>query len=372
VLVVSLVYLLRVGDQPKIEGKRIVVAKALSGGDTTGFARALEPRCFNFPDDHGPHPAYKHEWWYYTGNLRGEDGRHFGFQLTFFRISLSPETALRDSKWATNQIYMAHFTVTDVSGKRFYSFERFSRAALGLAGAKDHPFRVWLEDWSAEGLAGRDLPMHLRASQADVTIDLILESAKPIVLQGDRGLSRKSSEPGNASYYYSLTRLPTNGTMRIGAEAFEVEGLSWLDREWGTSALGKEQVGWDWFALQLSDGREVMFYQLRRKDGSADPWSSAVLIFADGSSRTLSLEEMQIEVLNTWQSPHSFVHYPSHWRLSIPAESLTLDITPYLADQELKTSVRYWEGAVSIRGTSQGKAIHGNGYVELTGYGEEG
>ncbi len=348
--------------------------EALNDENTEGFARAYQPREFVFPDDHGPHPDYKHEWWYYTGNLETAAGRRFGFQLTFFRIALAPAGRQRASAWATNEVYMAHFAVSDIAAQRFYRFERFSRAAAGLAGASGNPFRVWLESWFAESNAaaetgGPDLAMRLRAGEDDVAIDLSLSSTKPIVLQGEGGLSRKSATPGNASYYYSATRLRTNGSIRLGDRRYEVAGLSWMDREWSTSALGKDQIGWDWFALQLADGRELMFYRLRRRDGTADPFSGGVLVDADGSTLALGARDIEIDVRASWQSAATRVRYPSRWRVQVPGEGLDLDVRPYLSDQELDLSVRYWEGAVAVIGTSRGAPVSGSGYVELTGYG---
>ncbi len=351
--------------------KRLSVSETLGGDEYQGFDRAMEHRPFNFPQDHGPHRAYKTEWWYYTGNLKTAQGRRFGYQLTFFRIALSAEPPQRESRWAAGQIYMAHFALSDISGKQFYNFERFSRAALGLSGASAEPFRVWLEDWSAQGPADTPLPMHLQAEEGAIGIDLLLSSSKPIVLQGNQGLSQKSAEPGNASYYYSLTRMPTSGQIRLGKESYEVAGESWLDREWSTSALGKDQAGWDWFSLQFDEGRELMFYQLRLKSGEIDPLSSGTLVATDGRSRTLKAQEVVIEVLERWQSPHSGASYPSRWRLRLPAEKLELEIRPLLADQEIQGTVRYWEGAVRVRGKSTGKNISGHGYVELTGYEEK-
>ena len=358
-------------EDPAVDNSsaRFSVAQLLGGGNTEGYVRAYAPRPFVFPADHGPHPGYRQEWWYFTGNLATPEGRRFGFQLTFFRTALTPAPAARASAWATNQAYMARFTLSDIDAGRFHAFERFSRAALGLAGASVQPFRVWLEDWSAQG-TGDDaaLPMRLRAAQDGVAIDLSLDSLKPPVLQGDRGLSQKGPAPGNASYYYSLTRMPTHGTVRIGSRSFPVEGLSWMDREWSTSALSGDQVGWDWFALQLSDGRELMFYQMRRRDGSADPFSSGVLVQAEGASRRLALQEVELRVAGHWQSPRSGARYPSRWTIRIPAEELELEVVPHLAGQELDLAVRYWEGAVQVRGNAQGRPVTGQGYVELTGY----
>jgi predicted secreted hydrolase len=201
-----------------------------------------------------------------------------------------------------------------------------------------------------------------------MAIDLLLQPGKPPVLQGERGLSRKSAQPGDASYYYSLTRMPTAGTVRVGGEPFQVTGASWMDREWSTSSLGKDQVGWDWFSLQLADGSDLMLYRLRRKDGTADPASSGTLIGPDGGSRPLGLAGFQIEGSGEWRSPRSGARYPNRWRVRVPSEGLDLDIRPLLADQELDVSFRYWEGAVDIAGTRRGQPVRGSGYVELTGY----
>lgn len=350
----------------------VTVADVLSGSDSQGFARALHARNFIFPVDHGAHPDYKHEWWYFTGNLKTAQGRHFGYQLTFFRIGLKSQPVARNSAWATHEVYMAHFTLTDVASGKFYYFERFSRSALELAGVSAEPFKLWLEDWMATGSGENLLPLHLQAAQDDVAIELTLESRKPVVLQGDNGLSQKSSEPGNASYYYSLTRLASTGNIHIGAQRFVVEGLSWMDREWSSSPLSKDQSGWDWFSLQLNDGRELMFYRLRRKDAKADSFSAGTLIGVDGSVQPLRASDVQIETLEHWKSPHTGARYPSRWRLKVPGQKLDLQITPYIDDQELNVSVRYWEGAVRAEGRAHGKPVSGNGYVEMTGYSRQG
>jgi predicted secreted hydrolase len=343
------------------------VSGALRTANNQGYARALEPREFSFPADHGPHPEFRTEWWYYTGNLETAEGRRFGFQLTFFRSALAPEMPVRESAWATRQAWLAHFTVSDVQSGTFRSFERWGRGALGLAGAQTEPFRVWLKDWRVEGQ-----PMHLLASEDGVGIDLVLQQGKPPVLQGERGLSRKSAEPGNASYYYSLTRMPAAGTVRVGGERFAVTGSAWMDREWSTSSLGRDQVGWDWFSLQLSDGSDLMLYRLRKKDGSADPSSSGTLIGPSGESRSLKLSDFEIENVGEWRSPRSGARYPALWRLRIPSEALDLTVRPVLENQELDVSFLYWEGAVDVEGSyrGRGRPVRGRGYVELTGYTE--
>ncbi len=344
------------------------VGSALGGDDSAGYQRAYQPRPFVFPADHGPHPEFRNEWWYVTGNLADATGREFGFQLTLFRIALAPTASSADSAWRTHQVYMGHFALTDVAGNKHWGFERFSRDAVGLAGAQATPLRVWLEDWELAGAGSDPFPLRVRARQDDIAVDLTLDTAKPLVLQGERGLSQKSAEPGNASYYYSYTHLPTQGTVSLGGQAFTVGGASWLDREWSTSALGPEQSGWDWFALQLDDGRDVMFYRLRRKDGGIDPFSKGVLVATDGSTRALDWNEVDLQPLGAWTSPRTGDRYPAGWRLRLPAEKLDLTVTPKIADQEMRLTVRYWEGAVAVDGHAGDQAIAGQGYLEMTRY----
>jgi predicted secreted hydrolase len=334
----------------------------------TGFARADGPRPLEFPSDHGPHNSYQTEWWYYTGNLETAAGRHFGYQLTFFRRALAPVTQRQDrtSAWATDQVYLAHFALTDVAGERFQASERFSRGSAGLAGAQASPYRVWLEDWRVEKIAP-DV-YQLKAAQDDLEIDLTLTDEKGPILQGDRGYSQKGPEPGNASYYYSLTRLASSGTVRVGDATYPVSGSSWMDHEYSTSALGPELVGWDWFSIQMDDGGELMVYQIRKEDGSADSFSSGTFIDPDGQTTRLNRDDFRIDVRDTWRSSHSGATYPARWTIAVPVADLQLQVTPYLADQELNVSYTYWEGAVRVEGERAGQAVSGDGYVELTGY----
>jgi predicted secreted hydrolase len=338
-------------------------------GDATGFARVEGPLPFDASVDFGAHLDYQTEWWYYTGNLETADGRHFGYQLTFFRRALVPpaEREARDSNWAGDQVYMAHFALTDVSGEEHYAFERFARGAAGLAGAESPPYRVWLEDWSVEETAEPGV-YRLQAAQDDLSLDLTLTMRKGPVLHGESGYSQKGAEPGNASFYYSQTRLETEGTVQVGGETLEVTGSSWKDHEFSTSALAPDQVGWDWFALQLDDGSELMVFQIRRDDGSIDPFSGGTFVEVDGRTRHLSRENVQIDVLDTWRSRDSGGVYPARWTIAIPALSLQMEIEPYLVDQEMELSFIYWEGAVRVTSTRDGVEVNGNGYVEMTGY----
>ena len=355
------------GDETGVESR---LSELLGSDDAAGFEKAIEPREFVFPDDHGPHPGFRNEWWYVTGNLDGADGRRFGFELTIFRFALTPALPPAESEWRSNQVYIAHFAVTDADRERFFAAERFSRGAVGLAGAESSPFRVWIEDWeiaaTQEGLPER---WRLQASDPGFAVDLSLTAAKPPVLNGNAGLSQKSAEPGNASYYYSMTRWLTDGSLRLGDDTFRVSGLSWLDREWSTSALAADQVGWDWFALQLADGSDLMFYNLRKLDGSQDEQSAGTWVDPDGTSLYLDRDDVTITVTDTWESPEGGV-YPSGWTLRAQGPGLDLQIRPVMADQELFTTVRYWEGAVDVQGYRDGRPIDGRGYVELTGYAE--
>lgn len=343
------------------------LTEILAGGSTEGYARATEPRQFRFPEDHDSHEEFRTEWWYFTGNLTTAGGRRFGYQYTLFRSALAPEAPRRDSEWATRQVYMAHFALADPVNGAFHAHERFSRAAAGLAGVQSRPFRAWLEDWEIQG-GEAPPPFRLFAEEGGTSIELELDSGKPVVLHGHHGLSQKGRQPGNASYYYSLTRMPTRGTVTVGYKTFEVQGSSWLDREWSTSALEAGQVGWDWFAIQLSDGRDLMVYSIRRSDGRIDDLSNGTLVDTDGATQSLKPSDFTIGALDSWISPATGIRYPSKWNLQVPGAGIDLEITPLLPDQELNLTFRYWEGAVSITGSSGGDPVTGQGYVELTGY----
>ena len=348
---------------------QVDVTDLLGSRPAPGFARAMAPRTFSFPADHGPHADFRSEWWYFTGNVAAANGRHFGFQLTFFRVALAPDVAPRESAWATNQAWMAHFTLTDTEAGRFHVAERLARGALGLAGAEASPFRVWVGDWHAASRAPVHLfPLRLGASDGEVTVEFQLSAMKPPVLQGQQGWDRKGPEPGNASYYYAHTRLAAEGHVRTRDAQFEVTGTAWMDREWSTSALGPDLAGWDWLSLQLSDGRDLMLYRLRRKDGSAGAFSKGALILPDGARIALSAREFTLVPRRWWTSPSTDVRYPVAWSIAIPSQGLSLDIAPRLDDQELDLSVRYWEGAVLARGRAGAEAITGQGYLELAGY----
>ncbi len=352
-----------------------------SGAAPVGFAQALTPATFAFPRDHGPHPQFRQEWWYVSGNLDAQSGERLGFELTFFRFALEPAPAAAPapaavpapapaSAWRTRQIYMAHFAVTDVAAGRFRFARKLSREALGLAGAETAPLRVWIDDWSLAAEAASPAPWRLRAAQPGYELELTLHALAPPVLNGEAGLSRKSGEPGAATYYYSIPRLTVHGRLIREGHPLSLQGLAWLDREWGSGALSAQEVGWDWFALQLNDGTALMFYALRDRNGGRDVHSAGTWIEAGGAVRPLSNAEVAIEVTSHWTNAQGD-RYPSAWRLRVPALALDLAAHPVLADQELRTTPRYWEGAVDVGGTRQGVSLSGRGYVELVGYAQE-
>ncbi len=332
-----------------------------------GFARADAPYDWQFPQDYGSHPDFQTEWWYYTGNLTAASGEVFGFQFTIFRRAITPQDLSSESAWRDNQIYMAHFTVSDISGGRFYHEERYSRSGGGLAGAVALPrYRVWLENWQIEGLNDDATLSAIRADAGEFAVDLTLTQAKPPALQGQGGLSPKSDEPGNASYYYSLSRLLTEGTVRVGDKTYEVSGLSWKDHEFSTSALGSSAQGWDWFGLIFDDGSEMMIGQIRLSDGSKETAFGGLYIYPDGSTRYLPASDFSITPTSTWASPHTGAVYPAGWDVTVNSGDLALafSIAPAMPDQELHGSaVEYWEGAVRVSGDKTGV-----GYAELTGY----
>ncbi|WP_448560870.1 lipocalin-like domain-containing protein [Trichothermofontia sp.] len=331
------------------------------------FRQALKPQDWHFPQDFGPHPQYQTEWWYYTGNLETAAGRPFGYQLTFFRQALTPTPETTASPWRTNQIYSAHFAISDIQDRHFYPYERFSRGALGLAGASSIPYQVWLQDWSVTEVAAGQV--RLQAKADNIALDLIVHQTLPPILQGDRGLSQKGVEPGNASYYYSLVQQPTTGTIVLNGQSYAVKGLTWKDHEYSTSALSPGTIGWDWFALQFDNGSALMLYQLRREDGTLASTSAGTFIAPDGSTQSLGFQDWTVTPLDTWQSPRSRAVYPAQWRIEIPKLALSLQGNSLLADQELNTTTAtYWEGAVAFQGQMAHQPIQGKGYVELTGY----
>jgi predicted secreted hydrolase len=358
-----------------IAGSLTAVVPGLAADTAEEFRFATEGYRYAFPHDHGAHEEFRTEWWYYTGQVTTKDGRPFGYELTFFRRGMPREqTKTLPSQWAVTHLYLAHFAISDLSKGRFHYADKMSRAALGKAGAARDRLHVWIDGWSAESPSAAPDTQILHAADGDMAIQFTVSPAKPLVVHGTDGISRKGSVTGQASHYYSFTRLATTGTLTIGNESFDATGTSWMDHEFGSADLDKNLVGWDWFSLQLDDQRELMLYRLRRADGSAHPASSGTLIDRDGRGHHLLIGDFTLEPISYWTSPVSKARYPQRWRLTIPSQQLSLELVPRMAVQELSpkrsTQITYWEGAIETTGTAQGKPIHGQGYMELTGYAE--
>jgi predicted secreted hydrolase len=338
---------------------------------STEWAQVVGPRVWAFPKDHGAHPEYRTEWWYFTGNLMDDAGSRYGYQLTFFRQGVRSKIPGKASPWEIRDLYLAHFAVTDVSKSQFRFTERVSRAGPGLAGARTDGMDIWLLNWSARM---KDSSFYLEAKSSDMELRLDLTPGKPLVLHGQNGFSKKGPEDGQASYYASFMDLETRGFLKTpsASSRVAVRGKSWFDHEFGSNQLYPNQQGWDWFSLHLSDGRDLMIYFLRLTNGSIEPASSGTLVAHDGQARHLKLADIQVSILNRWKSPRSGGEYPSRWRIQIPSAGIDLILGPLVADQELNTGgstgVAYWEGAVTGKGTSRGQAVSCEGYVELTGY----
>ena len=348
----------------------LILASITLAAQAPAWKEAAPGRPIVLPADHASHPDYKLEWWYYTGNLDAADGQRFGYQITFFRIGVDPAPA-NPSRWAVRDLYMTHLALTDVSGKRYQFTERVNRAGPGWAGAATDAYRVWNEDWQAALEPGGT--HHLQGKGPRFAIDLRATEDRPAVLHGDRGYSRKGSAAGNASHYYSLTRMPTRGTVTLDGRVVDVTGLSWMDHEFGTTFLEPEQIGWDWFSIQLTDGRDLMIFQLRRADGSIDPRSSGTLVERDGTTRPITYESgFRLEPGRRWKSPVSGSQYPIAWTVRVPRSDLTLAVAAAVDGQELhteqSTGVTYWEGAVDVTGSIGGQPVKGRGYLEMTGY----
>lgn len=347
------------------------------------WMRAAPARPVHLPEDHVSHPDYRLEWWYYTGNLRGSDGRAYGYQVTFFRVGVDAAPS-NPSTFAVRDLYLAHVAVTDIEAGRHVFADRLNRAGVHWAGARADRYEVWNENWRASlDSRGRH---RLVVDAGTFALDLTLAPGKPPVLQGDAGYSRKGRDPGNASHYYSLTRMPSAGTLRLNGRTVAITGTSWMDHEFSTSALDPGTRGWDWFALQLDDGRELMLYQLRQDNGTASPYSSGTIVGRDGRTEHLGVGDFTATPGRTWRSTASGAVYPVEWEVRVPKAGLTLTVRTAVDAQELRTrrstNVTYWEGAVRVTGTSQPAAVRkgaadaarapvavsGVGYLELTGY----
>jgi predicted secreted hydrolase len=372
-LAASAPFLMKEPEAPPVAPIDMSLLPALLQQDVEGFASADTPWRFSFPDDHAAHPDFRTELWQFSGSVSDRHGRHFGFQLTFFRIGVTPPaTPIGDSAWATRDVYSAQFAVTDAADNRFHAFERFARAAMGLSGSSPSPLRVWVEDWMMEVRDGdgEEASFDLRAAQDGIGVELSLRSAKPAVIPTAGRAGPGGGSVPNTVHAYLMTRLIAHGTIRIGDRSFDVEGDAWLDRAWGLVPVPLGPVVWDRFSLQFEDGRELVSLRVRRRDGSGEPVVTAMLVERDGSTRVPAEPAPTIDVLAHWSSPYDGTRFPAEWRVSVPDEKLEVYLVPYVAAQDRRLSLRSWAGTVRINGTLNGRPIEGDGYVELAGYGQ--
>jgi predicted secreted hydrolase len=344
----------------------VMTAVCIAAAADPVWREASRDYVIELPRDHASHPDYRVEWWYYTGQLVAVDGRRFGYQVTFFRIGVDQHPS-NPSVWAVRDLHMAHAAITDIRVGRHVFAERLNRAGVGWAGAATEEYHVWNEDWSVRrDDRGRHV---IRIADSQFDLALALEES-PAVLHGEQGYSQKGATPGNASHYYSLTRMATSGTLTVGGAAAAVSGTSWMDHEFGSSFVERSQQGWDWFSIQLDDGTDLMLFQLRRPDGTADPRSSGTMR-RKGATRELLASGFTLRAGRVWASPRTEGRYPVTWSIDVPDEQLTLTIDPVIDDQELtlsKSGIAYWEGAVVVAGHSRGRPVAGRGYLEMTGY----
>jgi len=343
----------------------------LSSNTDRDYAPVTPGYRLRFPIDHAAHPEFRQEWWYFTGNLTGEDDREFGFQLTFFRFSHGRSERLPAAGWNNDQSWMAHFAVTDVQQNRFFAEQDFARGAIDLAGAVAEPFSVWVNGWSATPMlkACREcLNANLVAEADEFSIDLEIKSNTGPLLQGDQGFSVKNNQGDVASYYYSYPDLHSTGEVVIQGQSHQVEGTTWMDREWSSAVLAKGQSGWDWFALHLDDGRKLMLFQVR--DEGKRNFRHGVLIGRNGISEQLSPETLEMTPTDFWTSPDTGNRYPTKWSIRNTSNdnAMELSIKPKVKNQELNLSFQYYEGAVEVEGELEGDRVIGSGYMELTGY----
>jgi predicted secreted hydrolase len=337
----------------------------------TQYRTALPGYRYEFPRDHFDHPDFQTEWWYYTGNVKSEDGHRFGFELTFFRQGVD-RGAAKTKVWDVRDLYLAHLALSDLDGREFYHAERTSRAGPGLAGISAADSRIWNGNWQIQWQGGEQ---NLQAVDTRFELHLDLRSEKPPVINGENGISQKAEGPGRASHYISLTRLATNGRVVLGGKTFDVTGLAWMDHEFFTHQLESNQIGWDWFSVQLNDNTELMLFRIRRSDGSVDPFSAGTFVDARGASTHLRFSDFALQPLSdTWTSAVTRATYPIRWKISVPRFGIQLEVQTSLPSQELskhtKLAPSYWEGAVTFAGQKERSALAGVGYLEMTGYGQ--
>ena len=351
-------------------------AEAGGAGREAGAGRVLPGYVFEFPRDHFAHPSFDSEWWYYTGNLSTASGRHFGFELTFFRRARAIETR-EPSAWDLDQIWLAHFTITDTREERFVVDERINRSGPGIAGADAGKRRIWNGNWSIEwGPGDEDRPTQtLVAMNREAALRLTLVPGKPAVVHGRDGVSRKvAGDPRAVSHYLSFTRMEAAGTIAVEEEEFAVSGTAWMDHEFFSDYPMEDKVGWDWMSIQLEDGADLMLFGLRDARGRHGPDTTGTLVDVDGGAHAVEWGGVHLRPGRRWRSAATGAEYPVEWEVVTPGLDLRLDVRPRIDGQEVYTEDGrlpvYWEGAVLVSGERRGRPVAGVGYLEMTGYTE--
>ncbi len=317
-----------------------------------------------FPEDLNFKKDFRIQWWYFTGHLYDEEGREFGYELTFFVVNVQKKKF--KSKFGVNRIYISHFGITDVLNEKFHFSEKSDSGAFGFAELNENELNLRIDENNLKYSVINGF--YIKAYDREKAIELFLNPLKPIVLHGENGYFRKSEESSFiASYYFSYTNLYTHGTLKIGNNKFKVTGKSWFDREILSNLMGTKHSGWDWFSIKFDDEREIMLYILRKRDGSIDIHSSGTFVYADGRYRNLSNKEFTVIAKSFYVSKKTKAKYPIEWEIKIPSEEVNIRIKPLVKDQEVlaykTTGNYYWEGTCKVEGSSNGRA-----YVEMTGY----
>ncbi len=343
----------------------LLVAGAAAAADTPllpDYPAGTPGATMQFPHDHGAHPDFRNEWWYITGWLNGDDGKPLGFQITFIRTRPSVDQK-NPSAFAVKQVLFAHAALSDPSVGHLLHDQRAARAGLGLAEASTSDTDVVLDDWRVKRDAGG--VFHAKAGGTEFMLDLNFQPTKEVLLEGENGYSRKGPRPEQASHYYSIPHLVVTGTVQRGGRAVTVKGTAWLDREWSSSYLDANAVGWDWVGFNLDDGGALMAFQIRKADGSA-LWAGGTLRDASGAVTTFAPSDVSFSTERKWTSSRTGAAYPVErvLKVKLPSGEREWRVKPLFDDQELDSRAAggpvYWEGAASVDG--------GRGYLELTGY----
>ncbi|ARE41365.1 AttH component of AttEFGH ABC transport system [Rhodovulum sp. P5] len=327
------------------------------GQTADGYTLPERGHALTFPQDHGPHPGFRIEWWYLTANLTGEDGTGYGIQWTLFRNALAP----RDdgTGWQATHIWMGNAGLTTPTAH--YSAMRLARGGIGQGGVTPEPFEAWIDDWRMESTAPADADplsaLTLTASAPDFAYDLALTADGPLVLHGEAGYSVKSDR-GNASYYYSQPFYRLSGTLTLPEGEVQVTGKGWLDREWSSQPLDADQEGWDWVSLHFDDGAKLMAFRLRADSGD---YTTGTWIARDGAATPLAKGAVTMTPLRSDEVAGRTI--PVRWRIALPARDLEIEIEALNDGAWMDTAVDYWEGPVQVTGNRSGV-----GYLEMTGY----